>query len=33
MMAGLEGIKKKIEPGDPVDEDVYKLTHCKDAKN
>ncbi len=29
MMAGLEGIKKKIEPGDPVDEDVYKLSAAK----
>jgi glutamine synthetase len=28
-MAGLDGIKKKIEPGDPVDEDVYKLTATK----
>jgi len=26
LMAGLDGIKKKIDPGDPVDEDVYKLT-------
>ncbi len=26
LMAGLDGIKKKIEPGDPVDEDVYELT-------
>jgi glutamine synthetase len=25
-MAGLDGIKKKIDPGDPVDEDVYELT-------
>jgi glutamine synthetase len=24
--AGLDGVKKKIEPGDPVDEDIYKLT-------
>jgi glutamine synthetase len=24
--AGLDGIKKKIDPGDPVDEDIYKLT-------
>ena len=29
MMAGLDGVKKKIEPGDPVDEDVYKLTKSK----
>jgi len=26
LMAGLDGIKKKIDPGDPVDEDVYKLS-------
>ena len=26
MMAGLDGVKKKIDPGDPVDEDVYKLS-------
>jgi glutamine synthetase len=24
--AGLDGVKKKSEPGDPVDEDVYELT-------
>ena len=24
--AGFDGLKKKIEPGDPVDEDIYKLT-------
>lgn len=24
--AGLDGIKKSIEPGDPVDQDIYKLT-------
>ncbi|MDA4120771.1 MAG: type I glutamate--ammonia ligase [Thaumarchaeota archaeon] len=24
--AGLDGIRKKTEPGDPVDEDIYKLT-------
>jgi len=29
LMAGLDGVKKKIEPGDPVDEDVYKLTPQK----
>ncbi|MGD0644865.1 MAG: type I glutamate--ammonia ligase [Candidatus Bathyarchaeia archaeon] len=29
LMAGLEGVKKKIEPGDPVDEDVYKLSSQK----
>jgi glutamine synthetase len=26
LMAGLDGVKKKIDPGDPVDEDVYQLT-------
>jgi glutamine synthetase len=26
LMAGLDGIKKKIDPGDPVDEDVYGLS-------
>ncbi len=26
LMAGLDGIKKKIDPGDPIDENVYKMT-------
>ena len=26
LCAGLDGIKRKIEPGNPVDEDIYKLT-------
>ncbi len=26
LTAGLDGIKKKIDPGDPVDEDIYDLT-------
>ncbi len=26
LTAGLEGIRKKVDPGDPVDEDVYKLS-------
>jgi glutamine synthetase len=26
LMAGLDGMKKKLDPGDPVDEDVYKLS-------
>ncbi len=26
LMAGLDGVKKKIDPGDPIDEDVYELT-------
>jgi glutamine synthetase len=29
LMAGLDGVKKKIDPGDPVDEDLYKLTPQK----
>jgi len=29
MMAGFDGVKKKIDPGDPVDEDVYKLSKSK----
>jgi len=27
--AGLEGIRKKIEPGDPVDENVYRLSESR----
>jgi len=26
LMTGLDGVKKKVDPGDPVDEDVYKLS-------
>ncbi|MGC9099609.1 MAG: hypothetical protein ACP5HW_03650 [Candidatus Micrarchaeia archaeon] len=26
LLAGLDGIKKKIDPGDPVDENIYKLS-------
>ncbi len=26
LMAGLDGIKRKLDPGPPVDEDIYKLT-------
>jgi glutamine synthetase len=29
LSAGLDGIKKKMDPGAPVDEDIYKLTHAK----
>ncbi len=29
LMAGLDGVKKKIDPGNPVDEDVYKLSSQK----
>ena len=28
-LAGLDGIKKKIDPGDPVDEDVYEFSKKK----
>jgi glutamine synthetase len=26
LLAGLDGIKRKLDPGDPVEENVYKLT-------
>lgn len=26
LLAGIDGIKKKIDPGDPIEENVYKLT-------
>jgi len=26
LMAGLDGIKKKLDPGDPVDEDIYEMS-------
>ena len=26
LMAGLDGVRRKIDPGDPVDENVYKMT-------
>jgi glutamine synthetase len=29
ILAGLDGIKKKIDPGDPIDENVYKLSRQK----
>src|SRR2546425_436431 len=33
LAAGLDGVKKKIEPGDPVHEDIYKMTKVqRDAK-
>lgn len=29
LAAGLDGVKRKIDCGDPVDEDIYKLTHAR----
>jgi len=29
LLAGLDGIKQKLDPGDPVDENVYKLSEEK----
>ena len=29
LLAGLDGIKKKLDPGSPVDEDIYKLSAAK----
>lgn len=29
LMAGLDGVKKKIEPGDPVDENIYHLSSAR----
>ena len=29
MLAGLDGIKNKIDPGDPIEENVYKLSSDK----
>ena len=26
VLAGMDGVRKKIEPGDPIDENVYKMT-------
>ncbi|TXT66314.1 MAG: Glutamine synthetase [Promethearchaeota archaeon] len=31
LSAGLDGIKKKIDPGDPVDKDVYEMTASEKA--
>ncbi len=33
LAAGLDGIKKKIEPGDPVKEDIYKMTKSERKKH
>jgi glutamine synthetase len=30
--AGLDGIKRKIEPGEPVDENIYHLSEAKRAE-
>jgi len=32
MMAGLDGIQNKIDPGDPVDKDIYDLSPEEDRK-
>lgn len=32
MMAGLDGIKNKIHPGDPADKNLYDLPPEEDAK-
>ena len=33
LAAGLDGVKKKIEPGDPVKEDIYKMTKSERKKH
>ena len=33
LAAGLDGIKKKMEPGDPVKEDIYKMTKSERKKH
>ena len=32
LAAGLDGIKKKLEPGDPVQEDIYKMSRAERKK-
>ena len=32
LAAGLDGVKKKIEPGDPVQEDIYKMSRSERKK-
>ena len=29
MAAGLDGINRKIDPGDPVNENIYKMSDCR----
>ena len=29
MAAGLDGMRKKIEPGDPIDENIYKMSDSR----
>ena len=32
MSAGLDGIKKKTDPGDPIHEDIYKMSKSQRKK-
>ena len=32
MSAGLDGIKKKTDPGDPIHEDIYKMSRSQRKK-
>ena len=32
MAAGLDGINKKIDPGDPIHEDIYKMSKAERRK-
>ena len=32
LAAGLDGIKKKMDPGDPVQEDIYKMSRSERKK-
>jgi glutamine synthetase len=31
-MAGLDGVQNKIDPGDPIDKDLYELEHEEAVK-